>query len=336
MILILHKEKSELFLKSKVAKLAIVATLSLGLGISILSDPITYDGSGVIVAQASKKNKVLRYKKLAKKAVHVSKGNMYANAKLNKVTHKAKNYKHTTFYRTKQAKVVKANKKTAVYNYIKSSNGKTKGWIWHGYVKDGKAPKAKTSKAVATSVKVSSSSSVSSSNKISKSKLKSMKKSLSNSTHTDVINNWLINPGKKTSGALTDSKGYLKPAKGTKFQDLGGQAIVGTLSNGHRMMGSLKHPSKYFEVIPGMHSNSEDFTNNSGHWVAYYISGNGDDGVAASPHKGFKYLSGMDQGLITGFNGMWMNMNASDDSTLYNWNSKILLINKKASQAKFY
>ncbi|WP_407887813.1 hypothetical protein [Levilactobacillus sp. N40-8-2] len=282
------------------------------------------------------------YKKLAKKAVHVSKGSMYSSAKLTKVTHKAKNYKHTTFYRTKQAKVVKANKKTAVYNYIKSSNGKTKGWIWHGYVKNGKAPKAKaTSKktsAVATSSKTSTgtSSSVSSSNKISKSKLKQLSTSVDGKPSS--LNNWLINPGKKGSGALTDSKGYLKPAKGTKFSSLGSGAIVGTLSNGHRMMGQTQHPSKYLEVIPGMHSNSESFTNNSGHWVAYYISGNGlnGHGTAADKHIGFKYFSGMDQGLIASFNGIWLGMNASPDSTLYNWNSKILLINKKAAQAKFY
>ncbi|MGX6428970.1 hypothetical protein [Levilactobacillus yonginensis] len=321
-------------MKSKAAKLAIVATLSLGLGISILSDPITYDGSGVIVAQASKKNKVLRYKKLAKKAVHVSKGNMYSNAKLNKVTHKAKNYKHTTFYRTKQAKVVKANKKTAVYNYIKSSNGKTKGWIWHGYVKSGKAPKA--SKAVATSAKASSNSSVSSSNKISKSKLKSIANAVDGKPKA--LNNWLITAGKKGSGSLTNSKGYLKVAKGTKLYSLGSGAVAGTLSNGHRMMGQSQHPSKYLEVMPGTYSNDTDFKNNSNHWVAYYISGNGlnGHGTAASPHKGFKYLSGMDQGLLGEFNGIWMDMNAQADSTLYNWNQKTLLINKKAAETKFF
>ena len=320
-------------------KKMIIATATLlaavGMGSGAL---ITQAGLGVDQASAKTVRHIATpksYKKLAKKAVHVSKGNLYSSAKLSKITHKAKNYKHTTFYRTKQAKVVKANKKTAVYNYIKSSNGKTKGWIWHGYVKNGKAPKAKTktSKAVATSAKASSRSSVSSSNKISKSKLKSLSSSVNNSSKA--LNNWLINPGKKTSGALTNSKGYLKPAKGTKFEDLGGQAIVGTLSNGHRMMGSLKHPSKYLEVMPGMHSNSEDFINNSGHWVVYYISGNGIDGVAAASHKGFKYLSDMDQGLINGFNGMWMGNKAQSASTLYNWNSKILLINKKAAAADY-
>ncbi|WP_125681673.1 hypothetical protein [Levilactobacillus yonginensis] len=318
-------------------KKLIIATATLLAAVGMTSGTaITQAGLGVDQASAKSVRHTATpksYKKLAKKAVHVSKGNLYSSAKLSKITHKAKNYKHTTFYRTKQAKVVKANKKTAVYNYIKSKNGKTKGWIWHGYVNNGKAPKAKTSKAVAMSAKSKSSSSVSSSNKISKNKLKSLSSSVNNSSKT--LNNWLINPGKKTSGALTNSKGYLKPAKGTKFEDLGGQAIVGTLSNGHRMMGSLKHPSKYLEVMPGMHSNSEEFINNSGHWVVYYISGNGDDGIAAAPHKGFKYLSGMDQGLITGFNGMWMGNKASDDSTLYNWNSKILLINKKAAAADY-
>lgn len=274
------------------------------------------------------------YKKLAKKAVHVSKGNLYSSAKLSKITHKAKNYKHTTFYRTKQAKVVKANKKTAVYTYIKSSNGKTKGWIWHGYVKNGKAPKATAKKTSSNS----SSSSVSSSNTLSKSKVKKISDAINYTNKPNILNDWVIKPGKKGSGSLTNSKGNLKVAKGTTLYKLEGQAVIGTLSNGHRMMGSLNHPSKYLEVMPGMHSNSETFTNNSNHWVAYYISGNGlnGHGTSAAKHTGFKYLADMDQGLITGFNGMWMGDYASGNSTLYNWKQKILLINKKAATANFY
>ncbi|WP_367295597.1 hypothetical protein [Levilactobacillus yonginensis] len=322
--------------KMIIATATLLAAVGMGSGTAIPQ-------AGLGVDQASAKS-VRRtatpksYKKLAKKAVHVSKGNMYSSAKLSKISHKAKNYKHTTFYRTKQAKVVKANKKTAVYNYIKSSNGKTKGWIWHGYVKNGKAPKAKTSKAVATSAKSKSSSSVSSSNKISKSKLKSINSAASNSTHTSIINNWLIEPGKKGSGSLTNSKGYLKVAKGTKLYNVAGGAVIGTLSNGHRMMGAKAHPSKYLEVMPGTYSNSTNFKNNSKHWVVYYISGNGlnNHGTAASPHKGFKYLSGMDQGLSNEFTGVWLSMNAQSDSALYNWTQKILLINKKAAQAKFF
>ncbi|MFC6208251.1 hypothetical protein [Levilactobacillus tongjiangensis] len=320
--------------KMIIATATLLAAVGMGSGTAI-----SQAGLGVDQASAKSVRHIATpksYKKLAKKAVHVSKGNLYSSAKLSKISHKAKNYRHTTFYRTKQAKVVKANKKTAVYNYIKSSNGKTKGWIWHGYVKNGKAPKAKTSKAVATSAKSKSSSSVSSSNKISKSKLKSISNAVNNTNKPSVLNNWVIKPGKKGSGALTDSKGYLKPAKGTKLYSIGGGTVIGTLSNGHRIMGNSYHPSKYLEVMPGMHSNSENFTNNSGHWVAYYISGDGLKGTAAAPHKGFKYMSGMDQGLISGFDGVWLGKNSNSDSALYNWGSKILLINKKAAQAKFF
>jgi len=326
-------------LKSKAAKLAIVATLSLGLGISVLSDPITYDSSGVIVAQASKKNKVLRYKKLAKKAVHVSKGNMYSSAKLSKISHKAKNYKHTTFYRTKQAKVIKTNKKTAVYNYIKSKNGKTKGWIWHGYVKNGKAPKAKTkSKAVATSAKSKSSSSVSSSNKISKSKLQSMSKGFSSGNNIKIMNNWLIKPGKKGSGPLTNSKGYLIPAKGTKLNMLDSTSYVATLSNGHRLSGITSHPKYALEVMPGMHSNSATFTNKSNHWKLYFISGNGKDGkkIVAEPHTGYKPISHMNPQLQNGFGQLGININSDPDSVLYNWTNKTLLINKASAESGLF
>ncbi|WP_367295034.1 hypothetical protein [Levilactobacillus yonginensis] len=325
-------------MKSKAAKLAIVATLSLGLGISILSDPITYDSSGVIVAQASKKNKVLRYKKLAKKAVHVSKGNMYSSARLSKISHKAKNYKHTTFYRTKQAKVVKTNKKTAVYNYIKSSNGKTKGWIWHGYVKNGKAPKAKASKSVATSAKSKSSSSVSSSNKISKSKLKSMSKGFSSGNNIKTMNDWLIKPGKKGSGPLTNSKGYLIPAKGTKLNMLDSTSYVATLSNGHRLSGITSHPKYALEVMPGMHSNSETFTNKSNHWKLYFISGNGENGkkLEAEPHAGYKPISHMNPQLQNGFGQLGININSDPDSALYNWSNKTILLNKVAAESGLF
>ncbi|WP_260339778.1 CAP domain-containing protein [Levilactobacillus parabrevis] len=116
----------------------------LGLGVGFVTNSTSSPSDSLsITAQAKKTVKVFATKKLAKKAVHVKKGNIYASAKLTKVTHNAKNYKHTTFYRTKQVKVVKTTGKKAVYQYIQTSNGKVKGWIWHGFLKNGKAPKAK-------------------------------------------------------------------------------------------------------------------------------------------------------------------------------------------------
>lgn len=73
-------------------------------------------------------------------SVHVSKGYMYSSQSLTKKVHNAANYTHTTFKRTLQATIKKSDGSKVVYQYI--SSGKVKGWIWHGYVKNGNAPKA--------------------------------------------------------------------------------------------------------------------------------------------------------------------------------------------------
>ncbi|KRK98585.1 hypothetical protein FD04_GL000317 [Secundilactobacillus odoratitofui DSM 19909 = JCM 15043] len=110
-----------------------IALLSLGLALgstNIAGYPAT--------AQAkTKSTRVVKvtYKKLAKNSYSVAKGNFYQTSYLKKVTHYAKNYPHTTFYTYTQATVTRANGKHAIYDHVKSKNGKVNGWIWHGYLK---------------------------------------------------------------------------------------------------------------------------------------------------------------------------------------------------------
>lgn len=307
----------------KVNKLIVSALTILSVSTMGLATVASNADTALAKTKPAKIVKTTTYK--AKHKVHVTKGNLYTTAKLTKVSHKAKNYKRTTFYRIKKAKVVKSNKKKAVYNYVKSTNGKTRGWIWHGYVKNGKAPKAKASKATTTLSKNQQFN-----------KMFSEIKAQYKNGHVDKLLEFLITKGNKHSGALTDSKGYLKVADGTKKHALDYTNYIGTLSNGHRIYGMQKKPKYNIEVMPGMHSNSETFTNNSGHWVMYLISGNGDDGVAASPHKGFKYFGDLDEQLAGGWGQMWQDIYASNDSALYNWKSKIILVNKKAAENREY
>jgi len=124
-------------------KVAMALLLTGSFGIGMISSVVpNMNSNSTDVAQAKTTSaRVISSKKLAKHAVHAAKGHIYSSTRLTKTTHYAKNYKHTTFYRTKQAKVVKANGKKSIYQYIKTSNGKVRGWIWHGYLKNGKAPK---------------------------------------------------------------------------------------------------------------------------------------------------------------------------------------------------
>ncbi|WP_125681299.1 hypothetical protein [Levilactobacillus yonginensis] len=307
----------------KVNKLIVSALTILSVSTMGLATVASNADTALAKTKAAKIVKTTTYK--AKHKVHVTKGNMYSTAKLTKVSHKAKNYKRTTFYRIKKAKVVKSNKKKAVYNYVKSTNGKTKGWIWHGYVKNGKAPKAKTSKTK---------SSLSKKQQFNKMFAGIKKEEMQG--HVDKLISFLLTKGNKHSGSLIDNKGNLKVANGTKKYLLDNPIYAGTLANGHRILGMTDKPQYNFEVMPGLYSNSESFSNNSGHWVIYYISGNGDDGVAASPHKGFKYFGDLDQQIAGNMKGAWMDVYSSNDATLYNWKSKILLVNKKAAENRKY
>lgn len=78
--------------------------------------------------------KVISYKKLSNSPYNVNGGYIYTNARLIKKSHDASNYLNQTFYALESAKVKKTNGKIAIYYYLRSSNGKIKGWIWNGNV----------------------------------------------------------------------------------------------------------------------------------------------------------------------------------------------------------
>ncbi|MBT9672395.1 DUF4430 domain-containing protein [Secundilactobacillus kimchicus] len=104
-------------------------------------------------AQAkTKSTKVVKatYKRLTKKAYHVTSGVFYSTSKLTRANHYAVNYPHTTFYTYSQATITRANGKRSVYYYMTTSNHKVKGWIWHGYLKKGSAPAVKKTPASQT------------------------------------------------------------------------------------------------------------------------------------------------------------------------------------------
>lgn len=133
---------------TKLVKILAGTTLAIGslaVGTGISSNTTT-------VQAKTKSTKVVKaaYKKLSKKAYHVTKGTFYSTSKLTKKNHYAKNYPHTTFYTYTQATVTRANGKKAIYYYVKTSNGKVKGWIWHSYLKKGVAPKKATSNTTST------------------------------------------------------------------------------------------------------------------------------------------------------------------------------------------
>ncbi|PBQ24436.1 D-alanyl-D-alanine carboxypeptidase [Levilactobacillus brevis] len=102
-------------------------------------------GSGVLVgtqatAQAATAYKTVSTKTLTKTAYHKKStaGALYNQTHTKKVA-ALKTYPNTTWYATKQATLKHSNSK-GIYYYVKNKSGSVKGWIWHGYLKKGKAP----------------------------------------------------------------------------------------------------------------------------------------------------------------------------------------------------
>lgn len=90
--------------------------------------------------------------------------------------------------------------------------------------------------------------------------------------------------------------------------------------------------------MPGTHSNNETFTNNSNHWKLYYISGNEKNGkkLLAEPHTGFKYYGDLSQSLSPALGMVPLNINSSPNAVLYNWHSKVVLVNKVAAESGLF
>lgn len=314
----------------KVAKILTVSALLLGAGYVSVEQNLT-------PAQAKKVSaaRVKSYKNTAKKTVHFQKGTLYSNARLTKAKANMNKYKHTTFYTSKQAKVVKSNHKKAVYLYVKSD--KTKGWIWNGYAKKGKAPKATTkAKPVVYTAKSSSKTISASAKKIANSKnsfgLKkgyTDKKSISKNTPSGV---------KTVSKTATSIPGTNIKIKKGSIHTTGYDEFYAITKNGNRVYykPGTKTTLKYsMEVLPGLHSPKSNFTNNTGHWVVYMVSGNGvkhtdthwSDGQIAAPVKGFKYLPDLYDGLYAHMPSIGHALEGN--AAQYNYSKKIMLITPK-------
>lgn len=114
--------------KLKLSTLAIMATVSLGLGVTTTqpAHAATY--------------RTVSSKSLTKTAYHKksTKGAIYNYGHSKKVAN-LKTYPNTTWYATKQETWKHSNSK-GIYLKVSNKSGSVKGWIWHGYLKKGKAP----------------------------------------------------------------------------------------------------------------------------------------------------------------------------------------------------
>lgn len=115
------------------AKKMMVSTLAV-LSIATMGAATLPTGTTTAMAKtkAAKVIKTNQYKKRHK--VHVRGGWMYSSTKLTHKSHHMTNYLYTKFYATKTVTVRKANGKQATLKYIKSKNGKVKGYVHSTYV----------------------------------------------------------------------------------------------------------------------------------------------------------------------------------------------------------
>ncbi|MTV81756.1 hypothetical protein [Secundilactobacillus folii] len=313
-------------LKQTIKKLALI-TLSTGLfGASGLVANPNYS---VTAAAKTKAAKVLNYQSIKHVHVHVSKGAIYSSAKLTRVAHYAKNYSHTTFTTTNQAKVKNANGKVAVYQYIKA--GSVHGWIWHSYVKNGNAP-AKT----ATPAVQKTSSKAKLANPKTFNQLWEKKYIVDNKYN---LAEYSVHS--KISAGMTAALRKIG-VKVTSYWHIDRHGNTWNyMTNGHRIYtgGTAKGS---VEVIPGIRSLNDNFTNNTKHWKLYFVSGNGyfpkensslyyedDKGnpiPVANAKKGYTHLDslGADPAMysVTHIKGV---SGSSSDATLVSKKHKIMI-----------
>ncbi|WP_157054405.1 CAP domain-containing protein [Levilactobacillus paucivorans] len=115
------------------AQKIIFSTLTvLGIAVMGLSAITTPADTALAKAKAAKMVKTTTYK--SKRKVHVRGSWMYSNTTLTHKTHHMTKYLYTKFYATKKVTLRKANGKVATYNYLKSKDGKVKGYVASTYV----------------------------------------------------------------------------------------------------------------------------------------------------------------------------------------------------------
>lgn len=89
--------------------------------------------------------KVVKTFNMPRNQVTVTHGYMYSNTRLTKRVHHLTNYRHTIFYTNKTVLLKKPKHQPQYYEYLKSKNGKIKGYVYDGFVKLYQAPaKAKS------------------------------------------------------------------------------------------------------------------------------------------------------------------------------------------------
>lgn len=244
--------------------------------------------NGTTASAKTKAAKIVSYTNIKNTKVHATKGTIYTSAKLSKVAHYAKNYKTYTFTRTNQAKVKKNNGKVAIYQYIKSSNGKVKGWIWHNDLKDGPATKSSSAKATAvTSEKVHASFRHNYENgntQTGPNDIPSYLRNFSPMQYKAVTpKSWYKNFVNKSTykKALSESKKIKGIKKGTvtgmHYVVASGYVAQAKLTNGHMIFWDTGYPKNATEYVPGLYqytdmNNIISKGNHSGHYVVYYLN----------------------------------------------------------------
>ena len=103
-------------------------------------------------------------------------------------------------------------------------------------------------------------------------------------------------------------------------------------TNGHRV---YFKPGKYTyatEVMPGLYTPKHNFTNNTGHWVIYFVTGNGVKGDGdyaghnvSTPVKGFKPFYELYDPIAGKFPIIGECVATESGNLLYNWKKKILI-----------
>ncbi|WP_341778928.1 serine hydrolase [Levilactobacillus sp. HBUAS70063] len=114
--------------KVKGALLALLFTVTLGAATSV---QVTADAATYTTVSSKNVTKTAYHKKSTSGAIY--------NQAHNKRIATMKGYPNTTWYVTKQATLKHSNSK-GIYFYVSNKSGSVKGWIWHGYLKKGKAP----------------------------------------------------------------------------------------------------------------------------------------------------------------------------------------------------
>lgn len=121
---------------SKVTKTtaAILAAITM-IGGAIFSRPTSASASATYKRNRITKVKAANYYSTKNARTYAFKGN--AKHLVLKSNHALKNYKTTTWIRTKKTTITKHGKKYLYYYVANSKNG-AKGWVWHKYLKAGK------------------------------------------------------------------------------------------------------------------------------------------------------------------------------------------------------